>query len=83
MTAAAALEPVLVMLLLVGVGLETRGLFDEGTSYEDGVLAQTGRRPTRLDMTSFSVAAEQGRRDWRNTLLAIEQRVVSHSADPA
>ncbi|GAA2582056.1 AAA family ATPase [Streptomyces tubercidicus] len=71
-----------VTLLLVGVGLEARGLFDEGTSYEDGVLAQTGRRTTRLDMTSFSVATELGRRDWRNTLLAIEQRVVLAQCRP-
>ncbi|KUF15945.1 AAA family ATPase [Streptomyces silvensis] len=71
-----------VTLLLVGVGLEARGLFDEGTSYEDGVLAQTGRRTTHLDMTSFSVATEQGRRDWRNTLLAIEQRVVLTQCRP-
>jgi hypothetical protein len=70
------------MLLLVGVGLETRGHFDEGTSYEDGVLAQTGRRTTRLDMTSFSVASEQGRREWRNTLLAIEQRVALTQCRP-
>jgi len=65
-----------VTLLMIGVGLEARGLFDEGSSYQDAVLAQTGRRTTRLDMTPFSIATEQGRRDWRKTLLAIEQRVV-------
>ncbi|MFE2033866.1 TniQ family protein [Streptomyces scopuliridis] len=41
-----------VTLLMVGVGLEKRGLFSEGATYEDGVLAQTGRRTTRLGMAS-------------------------------
>jgi hypothetical protein len=35
-----------VTLILVGVGLAARGLFSEGSSYEDTVLAQTGRRTT-------------------------------------
>ncbi|WP_051753486.1 ATP-binding protein [Streptosporangium amethystogenes] len=65
-----------VTLLLIGVGLENRGLFDEGDSYEDAILAQTGRRTTRLDMDVFTVDSAEGRRNWRNTLLAIEQRVV-------
>ncbi|MFJ6141855.1 AAA family ATPase [Kitasatospora sp. NPDC092286] len=65
-----------VTLLLVGVGLENRGLFDEGGSYEDAVLAQTGRRTTRLDMDPFLITSEEGRLDWRNTLLAIEERLV-------
>jgi hypothetical protein len=65
-----------VTLLMVGVGLETRGLFSEGASYENAVLAQTGRRTTRLGMEPFGIKTEKGRRDWRDTLLAIEERVI-------
>ncbi|MEV6947529.1 TniB family NTP-binding protein [Streptomyces sp. NPDC051172] len=65
-----------VTLLMIGVGLEKRGLFSEGSSYEDAVLAQTGRRTTRLNMDPFTISSEEGRTGWRDTLLAIEQRVV-------
>ncbi|MDX2750131.1 AAA family ATPase [Streptomyces scabiei] len=65
-----------VTLLMVGVGLEKRGLFSEGATYEDSVLAQTGRRTTRLGMEPFDIRTEQGRRGWRDTLLAIEERVI-------
>jgi hypothetical protein len=65
-----------VTLLMIGVGLKTRGLFDEGEDFEDAVMAQTGRRTTRLGMEPFTIKTEKGRRDWRNVLLALEQRVV-------
>lgn len=65
-----------VTLLMIGVGLEKRGLFSEGSSYEDAVLAQTGRRTTRLNMDPFTISSEQGRQDWRDTLLGVEERVV-------
>ncbi|MEU7413782.1 TniB family NTP-binding protein [Streptomyces sp. NPDC042638] len=65
-----------VTLLMIGVGLEKRGLFSEGSSYEDAVLAQTGRRTTRLNMDPFTISSEMGRKDWRDTLLGIEERVV-------
>ncbi len=65
-----------ITLIYVGVGLEARGLFSEGDSYSDAVLAQTGRRTTRLGMEPFEISTEQGRRDWRNMLLALEERVV-------
>ncbi len=65
-----------VTLLMIGVGLEKRGLFSEGASYEDSVLAQTGRRTTRLNMDPFTISSEKGRTGWRDTLLAIEERVV-------
>jgi hypothetical protein len=65
-----------VTIIMIGVGLEARGLFDEGDSYEDAVLAQTGRRTTRLGMEPFLIKPEEGRASWRNTLLAIEQRLV-------
>ena len=65
-----------ISVIMIGVGLENRGLFDEGDSYQDAVLAQTGRRTTRLGMDPFLVSTDEGRSNWRNTLLAIEQRVV-------
>ncbi|WP_416980626.1 AAA family ATPase [Streptomyces sp. T028] len=65
-----------VTLLMVGVGLENRGLFSEGASHEDAVLAQTGRRTTRLGMEPFDIKTEKGRCGWRDTLLAIEERVI-------
>ncbi|MBB6416639.1 AAA family ATPase [Streptomyces sp. AK010] len=71
-----------VTLLMVGVGLENRGLFSEGASYEDAVLAQTGRRTTRLGMEPFDIKTEMGRRGWRDTLLAIEERVVLSDRHP-
>ncbi|MFD3848003.1 AAA family ATPase [Streptomyces microflavus] len=65
-----------VTLLFVGVGLAKRGLFSEGESYDNAVLAQTGRRTTRLDMGSFELATDQGRDQWRRLLLALEKRLV-------
>jgi hypothetical protein len=65
-----------VTLIFIGVGLEARGLFSEGTSYEDAVIAQTGRRTTRLEMKAFTIKNDRGRSAWRNLLLAIEQQVV-------
>jgi hypothetical protein len=65
-----------VTLIFVGVGLAARGLFSEGQSYDDAVIAQTGRRTTRLEMRPFSVDSDDGRREWRNLLLALEQRLV-------
>ncbi|MFF1717492.1 AAA family ATPase [Streptomyces sp. NPDC058268] len=71
-----------VTLLMVGVGLEKRGLFSEGASYDDPVLAQTGRRTTRLGLEAFDIKTEKGRRDWRDTLLAIEERVILADKHP-
>jgi len=65
-----------VTILMVGVGLEKQGLFSEGATYEDAVLAQTGRRTTRLGMEPFDIKSEKGRLEWRDTLLAIEERVI-------
>ncbi|MEW2636547.1 AAA family ATPase [Streptomyces sp. NPDC048389] len=71
-----------VTLLMIGVGLEKRGLFSEGSSYEDAVLAQTGRRTTRLNMDPFTISSEKGRKDWRDALLGIEERVVLANKHP-
>ena len=63
-------------MIFIGVGLAARGLFSEGSDYQDAVLAQTGRRTTALGMEPFAVDTELGRQQWRQLLLAIEQRVV-------
>jgi hypothetical protein len=65
-----------VTLIFVGVGLAARGLFSEGHSYEDAVIAQTGRRTTKLDMRPFVIDTDEGRRAWRQLLLALEKRIV-------
>ena len=71
-----------VTLLLIGVGLQVGGLLSEGRSYSDAVLAQTGRRTTVLDMRPFLVTTEEGRREWRQLLLAIEERLVLADTTP-
>ncbi|MER6114796.1 hypothetical protein [Streptomyces sp. NPDC001743] len=40
------------------------------------MLAQTGRRTTRLDVRPFTITNEVGRREWNQMLLALEQRIV-------
>ncbi|MGV9392020.1 hypothetical protein ACWDQL_23185 [Streptomyces olivaceus] len=71
-----------VTLLKVGVGLADKGLFSEGEALGETVLAQTGRRTTRLGMPPFTIDTEQGRRQWRQLLLALEQRIVLIGAYP-
>ena len=63
-------------LLFVGVGLAQRGLFSEGSTYSDAVMAQTGRRTTKLDIQPFTIDTDRGRREWRQMLLALERRIV-------
>ena len=71
-----------VTLIFIGVGLAARGLFSEGCSYEDAVLAQTGRRTTQLDMRPFTVDNDEGRREWRQLLLTLEKRIVLADKHP-
>ena len=71
-----------VTLVFVGVGLAARGLFSEGHFYEDAVIAQTGRRTTKLDMRPFVIDTDEGRREWRQLLLAVEQRIVLADKHP-
>jgi hypothetical protein len=71
-----------VTLLYVGVGLAAKGLFSEGASYADAVLAQTGRRTTRLGIEPFHLGDDAGRRAWRGLLLSIEQRLVLADKHP-
>jgi hypothetical protein len=65
-----------VTLLMVGVGLEGKGLFSEGDSYDDAPLAQTARRTTKLPMQPFLIDTDQHRREWRQLLLATERRLA-------
>lgn len=65
-----------VTLLMVGVGLESRGLFSEGDSYEDAPLAQTARRTTKLDIQPFLIDTDRQRREWRQLLLATERKLA-------
>ncbi|WP_457135607.1 ATP-binding protein [Mycobacteroides abscessus] len=71
-----------VTIVFVGVGLAARGLFSEGHSYEDAVIAQTGRRTTKLDMGPFAIDTQEGRTHWRQLLLALEQRIVLANKHP-
>ncbi|MFI0915366.1 AAA family ATPase [Streptomyces abikoensis] len=71
-----------VTLLMVGVNLADKGLFTEGGTAQESVLAQTGRRTTRLGMRPFTISSEDGRREWRRLLLALEQRIVLTGAYP-
>lgn len=71
-----------VTLLFIGVGLAARGLFSEGASYEDAIIAQTGRRTTQLDMRPFGVDTDAGRREWRQLLLALEKRIALADKHP-
>lgn len=71
-----------VTLLMIGVGLADKGLFCEGSAHGDEALAQTGRRTTRLGMRPFTIESEADRREWRQMLLALEQRVVLADRHP-
>nr|WP_202512838.1 AAA family ATPase [Streptomyces sp. SID3343] len=71
-----------VTLVMIGVGLADKGLFSEGGHGADAALAQTGRRTTRLGMRPFTIDTEAGRREWRQMLLALEQRIVLADKHP-
>jgi Bacterial TniB protein len=65
-----------VTLILVGVGLTEAGLFCEGRSMREAILAQTARRTTKFTLERFEVSSAEGRKQWRAVLRAIEKRVV-------
>jgi hypothetical protein len=46
----------------VGVGLERRGLVREGLAAGEEELAQNARRWTTLDVDSFEIVTDDGRR---------------------
>ncbi len=65
-----------VTMIYIGVGLAKRGLFSEGTSYQNPAIAQTGRRTTKLGMEAFAVKTTAQRKRWRTLLLSLEQRII-------
>jgi len=71
-----------VTFIYAGVGLAGRGLFAEGLTGPSAVLAQTGRRWTRLELPPFEIASEHGRRDWQGLLKATERQLVLARARP-
>jgi hypothetical protein len=68
--------------IFLGVGVESRGLFDEGLGKSEQATAQLGRRWTRLEMPAFQIFNDQQRRDWRVTLKEIERAIVLLDAHP-
>lgn len=65
-----------VTMIFIGVGLKERGLFSEGKDYRNAIIAQTGRRTTRLDLEPFNAGSDQDRKQWQHLLMAIERRIV-------
>lgn len=65
-----------VTLIFIGVELGNRGLYSEADSSGDITLAQSARRTTPLTMGPFVVNDNKHRAEWRNLLLALEQRIV-------
>ncbi|OBJ33702.1 TniB family NTP-binding protein [Mycolicibacter heraklionensis] len=71
-----------VTIIYIGVGLSKRGLFSEGSTYQDPIIAQTGRRTTKLTMDSFAVKKPADRKRWRALLLSLEKRIVLADSHP-
>jgi len=71
-----------VTIIYIGVGLSKHGLFSEGSTYQDAIIAQTGRRTTKLGMEAFSVKTKIERKRWRELLLTLERRVVLADGSP-
>lgn len=71
-----------VTMIFIGVGLAAHGMFSEGASYQDAVVAQTGRRTTTFGLDSFTISDERGRKQWRLLLQALEQRIVLADRKP-
>jgi len=69
-----------VTFLFVGVGLRERQLLTEGLQPQDAAFAQTARRWTTQSLDPFEIATEEGRRTWRQLLLAIERDLVLTNA---
>jgi hypothetical protein len=71
-----------VTFIYTGVGLAGRGLFAEGLTGQNAVLAQTGRRWTRLELPPFEIVSGQGRVHWQGLLKATERQLVLARARP-
>jgi hypothetical protein len=71
-----------VTFIYAGVGLDERRLLAEGLAGENAVLAQTGRRWTRLELPPFEIVSEQGRQHWQGLLKVTERQLVLARARP-
>jgi hypothetical protein len=71
-----------VTFIYAGVGLGERQLFAEGLTGANAVLAQTGRRWTRLELPPFEIVSEQGRQHWHSLLKATERQLALARAHP-
>jgi hypothetical protein len=71
-----------VTIIYIGVGLTKHGLFSEGSSYQDAIIAQTGRRTTKLGMDAFTIKTKAERKRWRDLLLTLERRIVLADSHP-
>ena len=65
-----------VTLIYIGVGVAARGILHEGLSPAETLYAQISRRTTSLPLPPFLVDTDDGRRQWRRLLLAIERKLV-------
>jgi hypothetical protein len=61
-------------IVFIGIDLRQRGFYSDGGCFE-GILGQSGRRITPLKLRDFSLD-EAHRHEWRQLLLAIEQRIM-------
>ncbi|WP_258038783.1 TniB family NTP-binding protein [Streptomyces sp. SM12] len=71
-----------VTFVYVGVGLAERRFFADGLTGKNVVLAQTARRWTRLEVASFRLDTDQGRRHWRSLIKATERQLVLADHQP-
>lgn len=66
-----------VTVLVIGIGLhERRALLDDTNTYWEHEMEQLLRCTTPLDMRPFGTDSEQSRRQWRDLLLTLEQRLL-------
>lgn len=65
-----------VTLVYVGVGVQARGILSEGRSSSGALRAQFGRRTTSLTLQPFQVENEEGRAQFRQVLLTVEEKLV-------
>lgn len=71
-----------VTFLYVGVNLQAKRFFDEGSDDQDITYAQTARRTTRIPVTPFKNHSELARRAWHDLLTAMESHILLADAGP-
>ncbi len=67
--------------LFVGVGIEDRGLLNEGLGPTQVHMAQTARRWTKSSLAPFRLDDDEGRETWLRLLLAVERDLVLANKD--